>query len=136
MNHAVHRQAQPASLNRAAFSATVHCLTGCAIGEVLGMVIGTALGWGNAATITIAVVLAFLFGYSLTLLPLLRAGISFSSAAGIALAADTVSITVMEFVDNLIMLIIPGAMQAGLIDPLFWGASRCRSCSPASPPFR
>ncbi len=110
------------SLNRLAFSATVHCLTGCAIGEVLGMVIGTALGWGNFATIVLAVLLAFLFGYALTMIPLLRSGMPVGRAIGLALAADTVSITIMEIVDNAIMLIIPGAMEAGLGDPLFWGS--------------
>ena len=110
-----------ASLNRTAWSATLHCLTGCAIGEVLGMVIGTALGWGNGATIALAVVLAFFFGYLLTLRPLL-AHMSFGQAAKLALAADTASITVMEIVDNAIMLVIPGAMAAGLASPLFWGS--------------
>jgi hypothetical protein len=109
------------SLNRTAWSATVHCLTGCAIGEVLGMVIGTALAWGNAATIAISVLLAFFFGYLLTLRPLLR-HMSFASAARLALAADTASITVMEIVDNLGMLVIPGAMDAGLGTVLFWGS--------------
>jgi len=92
------------SLNRVAFSATVHCLTGCAIGEVLGLIIGTALGWGNWETIVLAVVLAFFFGYSLTMLPLLRSGIAFRAAVPVALASDTVSITIMEIVDNLMML--------------------------------
>lgn len=109
------------SLNRTAWSATLHCLTGCAIGEVLGMVIGTALGWGNGATIALAVVLAFLFGYALTLRPLLAA-IPFGVAMRLALAADTASITVMEIVDNAIMLVIPGAMDAGLGSILFWGS--------------
>ena len=112
----------PASVNRLALSATVHCLTGCAIGEVLGMVIGTALAWSNAATIALSIVLAFFFGYALTLVPLLRAGLAFGSAIGLALAADTVSIAVMEVIDNLIMVIIPGAMDAGLGAPLFWGS--------------
>lgn len=107
------------SLNRLAFSATVHCLTGCAIGEVLGMVLGTAWGWGNGATIALAVALAFAFGYAFTILPLLRA-MSLKAAAGLALASDTASITVMEIVDNAIMLLIPGAMDAGLSDLLFW----------------
>jgi uncharacterized protein DUF4396 len=110
------------SLNRTAFSATVHCLTGCAIGEVLGMVIGTALGWGNAASISLAVVLAFFFGYALTMLPLLRAGLAVRAVLGLAFAADTASITIMEIVDNAIMLIIPGAMEAGLDTALFWGS--------------
>ena len=111
-----------ASLNRLAMSATTHCLTGCAIGEVLGMVIGTALGWGDVATIALAVVLAFFFGYSLTMLPLLRSGLALATVLSLAFAADTVSITIMEIVDNLIMLLIPGAMEAGLASPLFWGS--------------
>ncbi len=110
------------SLNRLAFSATAHCLTGCAIGEVLGMVIGTALGWGDFATIALAVVLAFFFGYSLTMVPLLRSGLALATVLPLAFAADTLSITVMEIVDNLIMLIIPGAMEAGLTSLLFWGS--------------
>jgi uncharacterized protein DUF4396 len=110
------------SLNRLAFSATAHCLTGCAIGEVLGLVIGTILGWGNLATIALAVVLAFFFGYSLTMLPLLRSGLALATVLPIAFAADTLSITVMEVVDNLIILIIPGAMEAGLGSLLFWGS--------------
>lgn len=110
------------SLNRIAFSATVHCLTGCAIGEVLGMVIGTALGLSNAETIAIAVVLAFIFGYALTMLPLLRSGLPLAQVTRTALSADTASITVMEIVDNLIMLVIPGAMDAPLDAPLFWGS--------------
>ena len=109
-------------LNRLAVSATLHCLTGCAIGEVLGMVIGTALGWGNGATIALAVALAFVFGYAFTIVPVLRSGLTLSAALGVALAADTVSITVMEIVDNAIMLLIPGAMDAGLTSWLFWGA--------------
>lgn len=112
---------QPTSLNRLAFSATVHCLTGCGIGEVLGMVIGTALGWGNAATIALAVVLAFFFGYSLTLAPLLRSQLGLRQSLRIALAADTASITVMEIVDNLVILAIPGAIDAPLDSLLFWG---------------
>ena len=110
-----------ASLNRVAFSATAHCLTGCAIGEVLGMVIGTALGWGNVATIALAVALAFFFGYSLTMLPLLRSGMALGAVLPLAFASDTLSITVMEIVDNLIMVAIPGAMEAGPTRLLFWG---------------
>jgi hypothetical protein len=97
-------------------------LTGCAIGEVLGLVIATALGWGNAASIAIAVVLAFVFGYSFTLVPLLRSGIVLGTAIGLALAADTLSIVVMEIVDNAIVLVWPGAMAAGFADLLFWGS--------------
>jgi hypothetical protein len=110
------------SLNRIAFSATAHCLTGCAIGEVLGMVIGTALGWDDVATIALAVVLAFFFGYSMTLVPLLRSGLALGASLPLAFAADTLSITVMEIVDNLIMVVIPGAMEAGLASLLFWGS--------------
>jgi hypothetical protein len=111
-----------ASLNRVAFSATAHCLTGCAIGEVLGIVIGTALGWSNVATIVLAVVLAFFFGYSLTMLPLLRSGMALAAVLPLAFASDTLSITVMEIVDNLIIVFIPGAMDAGLTSLLFWGS--------------
>ena len=110
------------SLDRLALSATIHCLTGCAIGEVLGMVIGTALRWDNVATIALAVVLAFLFGYLLTMLPLLRAGLPAKQAARTALAADSISIAIMEVVDNAVMLVIPGAMTASLDAPLFWGS--------------
>lgn len=110
------------SLNKLAFSATVHCLTGCAIGEVLGMVIGTALGWGNFQTILLAVILAFFFGYAFTLVPLVRSGMAFSAALPLALAADTASIAIMEVVDNAIMLLIPGAMEAPLNSLLFWGS--------------
>jgi hypothetical protein len=120
--HHVHPGRAAPSLNRIAFTATVHCLTGCAIGEVLGMVIGTALGLSNVATIALAVGLAFLFGYALTMIPLVRSGLPFGKAVGLALAADTASITVMEIVDNAIMLVIPGAMDAGLSSPLFWGS--------------
>ncbi|HKH39338.1 MAG TPA: DUF4396 domain-containing protein [Rubrobacter sp.] len=110
------------SLNRTAFSATLHCLTGCAIGEVLGVVIGTALGWSTVATIALAIVLAFFFGYWLTMLPLLRSGITLGAALPLAFASDTLSITVMEIVDNLIIVVIPGAMDAGLGSLLFWGS--------------
>jgi len=110
------------SLNRVAFSATVHCLTGCAIGEVLGMVIGTALGFSDLGTIALAVALAFLFGYSFTSVPLLRSGMALGAVIPVALAADTISITIMEIVDNAIMLLIPGAMDAGLGDIGFWAA--------------
>ena len=110
------------SLNALAFSATVHCLTGCAIGEVLGVIIGTALGWSNAPTIALAIALAFFFGYSFTSWPLLRSGMALGAVIPIALASDTLSITVMEIVDNAIILVIPGAMDAGLDDILFWGS--------------
>lgn len=105
-----------------AVSATLHCLTGCAIGEVLGLVIGTALGLSTMATIVLAVALAFVFGYALTLTPVLRAGVPLATALGVTFAADTVSITVMEVVDNAIMLVVPGAMKATLDSWLFWGA--------------
>jgi uncharacterized protein DUF4396 len=110
------------SVNSLAFSATVHCLTGCSIGEVLGMVIGTALGWSDLPTIALAVVLAFFFGYLLTSLPLLRSGMALSAVVPIALASDTISITIMEIVDNAIMLLIPGAMEATLNEIGFWAA--------------
>jgi hypothetical protein len=108
------------SLNRLAFSATAHCLTGCAIGEVLGMVIGTALDFSNLGTIVLSVVLAFFFGYLLTSLPLLRSGMALAAVVPIALASDTISITIMEIVDNAILLLIPGAMDAGLDDVGFY----------------
>lgn len=104
-----------------AAKATLHCLTGCAIGEVLGMIIGTALGWGNGATMVLAIVLAFFFGYALTLRGVLAAGLGLRSAVKVALAADTVSIVVMEIVDNGVLLLVPGAMDAHLDDALFWG---------------
>ena len=110
------------ALDAVAFSATLHCLTGCAIGEVLGLIIGTALGWSDLATIALAVGLAFLFGYALTSLPLLRAGLALATVIPIALASDTLSIATMEVVDNAIVLLIPGAMEAGVGDVLFWGS--------------
>jgi hypothetical protein len=110
------------ALDLLAISATLHCLTGCAIGEVAGVAIGTALGWSDIATIALAIGLAFLFGYSLTSLPLLRAGIAFAAVVPIALASDTLSIAVMEIVDNAILLLIPGAMEAGVDTLLFWGS--------------
>ena len=109
-------------LNALAFAATVHCLTGCAVGEVAGMAIGTAIGLSNLGTVALAVVLAFLFGYGLTSLPLLRSGMALGAVVPIALASDTLSIATMEIVDNLIMLTIPGAMEAGLDSLLFWGS--------------
>jgi uncharacterized protein DUF4396 len=121
-SHDHHLHEAPVSLNRLAFSATVHCLTGCSIGEVLGMVTGTALGLTNWSTVALSVVLAFLSGYLLTMLPLLRSGMALRRALGLALASDTVSIAIMEIVDNAIMLLIPGAMMAGLADPFFWAS--------------
>lgn len=110
------------SLNWLALNATLHCLTGCAIGEILGMILGAEFGLSNTVTITLAVVLAFAFGYLLTMLPLREAGVSWKHAARLALASDTASIAVMEIVDNAIMLAIPGAMEAHLDTPLFWGS--------------
>ena len=109
-------------LNLVALSATLHCLTGCAIGEVLGMIVGTALGFSDWGTVALAVALAFVFGYTLTSLPLLRAGLALGSVIPIALASDTISIAVMEVVDNAIMLLVSGALEAGLGDLLFWGS--------------
>jgi len=110
------------SLNRLAFQATTHCLTGCAIGEVVGMVIASALGWGAFAAIVLSVILAFFFGYALTMRPLLASGLKLGQATRLALSADTVSITVMEITDNAILLVIPTAMNAQLNEPLFWGS--------------
>jgi hypothetical protein len=115
-----HHAEAATSLNRLAASATTHCLTGCAIGEVLGFIIGTALGWGDLETIVLAIALAFFFGYLLTSLPLLRSGLSLREVVPIALTADTVSIAIMEIVDNAVLLAYPGAMDAGLGDLLFW----------------
>jgi hypothetical protein len=123
--NASHHHEMPTSgraLNAVALSATLHCLTGCAIGEVLGMVIGTALGFSEWGTIALAVALAFLFGYALTSLPLLRAGLSLGAVVPIALASDTLSIATMELVDNAVMLAVPGAMESGLDSTLFWGS--------------
>lgn len=120
--HHNHSSFTEQSLNSVTLTATVHCLSGCAIGEIAGMVIGTAMGWSNAATIALAIGLAFLSGYLLTMLPFLRAGHNYKAAMRIAFAADTVSITIMEIVDNLVMLIIPGAMDAALDSMLFWGS--------------
>jgi hypothetical protein len=108
------------NLNKTALSATMHCLTGCAIGEVLGIVIGTALGWEALPTIALAIGLAFVFGYLLTMVPLLKAGLGFKKSAKTALAADTASITAMEITDNAVILAVPGAMDAGLDSWLFW----------------
>ena len=105
-----------------AATATLHCLTGCAIGEVLGMVIGTATGMSNAATVVLSIALAFVFGYGLTFVPLVRAGMPLLRATGITFAAETLSITTMEIVDNVVVLAIPGAMDAGLADVLFWAS--------------
>ena len=120
--HAGHGHATAASLDRIAFLATLHCLAGCAVGEVAGMVIGTAMGLSNGETIALAIVLAFISGYAFTMFPLLRAGYAFGAASRLALAADTASIAVMEVVDNLVMLAIPGAMDAPLSSPLFWAS--------------
>jgi hypothetical protein len=110
------------ALDLVALSATLHCLTGCAIGEIVGMIVGTALGLSNAGTVALSVALAFVFGYSLTSLPLLRAGLAPAAVVAIAFASDTLSIAVMEVVDNAIVVTVPGAMDAGLGDVLFWGS--------------
>jgi hypothetical protein len=110
------------SLNRLAAQATTHCLTGCAIGEVSGMAIATAAGWGNVAQMVLAIALAYVFGFGLTALPLMRAGLSRRQVVSAALAADTVSITIMEAIDNLTVILIPNALDSGLGDPLFYGS--------------
>jgi hypothetical protein len=119
-SHDHDHHAMTGNVNAMAVSATLHCLTGCAIGEIFGLMIGTALGLSNVATIAIAVALAFLFGYTLSTLPLLKAGLAFGTALSVVLAADTLSILTMEIVDNVVMAVIPGAMNAGLVNPLFW----------------
>ena len=122
-HHDMHDMAMTGrELTRSAISATVHCLTGCAIGEVLGMVIGTALGLHNATTIILSIALAFFFGYALTIRPVLAAGIPFAGAIKVALAADTLSILTMEIIDNTVLVAVPGAMDAGLASLLFWGS--------------
>lgn len=115
-----HAHAHHDSLNSLAASATNHCLTGCVLGEVVGMVVATALGWGNVASIVLAIGFAFLFGYSLTSVPLIRAGLPLAAIVPIALAADTVSIAIMELIDNLTVIFVPGALEAGLADARFW----------------
>jgi hypothetical protein len=125
MHAAAHTHHLPTSgraLTAVAVSATLHCLTGCAIGEILGMAIGTALGFSDWGTVALAVALAFLFGYSLTSLPLLRAGFTLAAVIPIALASDTFSIAVMELVDNAVVVAVPGALEAGLGTWLFWGS--------------
>lgn len=113
-------QRDTASPNAMAVSATLHCLTGCAIGEIAGLMIGTALGLSNLMTIALAIGLAFAFGYALSTLPLLQAGLALGTALSVVLAADTLSIATMEIVDNLVMFVVPGAMEAGLVNPIFW----------------
>ena len=119
-----HQHGQPGSrsLTRMAVSATLHCLTGCAIGEVLGIVLATWWGWSDGASIALAVALAFLFGYALTIAPVLRSGLALRAAIGVALAADTLSILTMEVIDNAVLLMVPGAMEAGLGSWMFWGS--------------
>jgi hypothetical protein len=124
-DHAHHHHEMPtegSALTAVAIAATLHCLTGCAIGEVAGMAIGTALGFSNLGTVALAVALAFLFGYTLTSIPLLRAGLALSAVIPIALASDTLSIATMEIVDNVIVVLVPGAMESGLDSVLFWGS--------------
>lgn len=103
-----------------AINATLHCLTGCAVGEIMGLVIGEALGWSNVQTIILSITLAFFFGYGLSILPLLKARVALGAALGLVLAADTLSIATMEIVDNAVMAVIPGAMESGLVNPIFW----------------
>ena len=122
MEQATAHAAHDENLNHLAVSATTHCLTGCVAGELVGMVIATALGWGNAATIGLAVGLAYAFGFSLTAIPLAQAGLAAGVVVSTALAADTVSITIMEGIDNLTVLLVPGAMDAGLDEPLLYGS--------------
>src|SRR4051812_27306209 len=123
MDHAAHSDHDhhaSGSTNAMAVSATLHCLTGCAIGEIVGLVVGTALGLGTLATVALALALAFVFGYTLSTLPLLRAGLAVGAALSVVLAADTLSIATMELVDNFVVAVIPGAMDAGLTNPVFW----------------
>ena len=119
--HTAHATPAP-SINRVAVQATIHCLTGCAIGEVLGLVIATALGWHDLPSVVLAIVLAFAFGYGLTIRPLVGSGMTLGEAGRLAFASDTLSIATMELVDTGIVLLIPGAMAAGLVDPLFWAS--------------
>jgi uncharacterized protein DUF4396 len=121
MESAVHHP-EASSLNRLAVSATTHCLTGCAIGEVVGMAIAAGFGWGNVTSIALAIGLAYLFGFGLTALPLVRAGLAAGAIVSTALAADTVSITIMEVIDNAFVAVVPGAMDAEITDPLLYGA--------------
>jgi hypothetical protein len=120
--HEIHHEPGDQALTRVAVSATLHCLTGCAIGEILGLVLATWWGWSDLPSIVLAIALAFVFGYALTIWPVMRSGLPLKSAITIALAADTLSILTMEIVDNAILLAIPGAMDAGLTSPLFWGS--------------
>lgn len=122
MNHLLHEShsADKNMINKMAFSATLHCLTGCAIGEIMGLLIGTALGLSAITTIGLAIVLAFIFGFALSALPLLKAGLSLGAALAVVIPADTLSIATMELVDNAVMAIIPGAMSAGIVNPIFW----------------
>ena len=121
-NHHTSHNHETMNINQMAANATLHCLTGCAIGEVTGLIIGTALGLSNGVTILLAVVLAFVFGFTLSTLPLMKVGLGFVVALSVVFAADTLSIATMEVVDNSVMAVIPGAMNAGLVAPLFWVA--------------
>ena len=117
-----HSEHQTTGLSQMAVSATLHCLTGCAIGEVSGLIIGSIFGLGTVLTVVLSIALAFVFGFALSTLPLLKAGVSFFAALSVVFAADTLSIATMEIVDNIVMVVIPGAMNAGLVSPLFWAA--------------
>jgi len=122
MEHASSHAMPGTNLSRLAISATNHCLTGCAIGELTGMFIGMALGWGDVATIALAVGLAYLFGFTLTARPLVKAGLAAGTVISTALAADTISITIMEVIDNVVVVLVPGAMEAGVGDPLIYAS--------------
>lgn len=121
-SHEHHTIDNHSGLNAMAVNATLHCLTGCAIGEAIGLILGAALGWGSGLTILVSIALAFIFGFSLSTLPLLKTGLSFFAALSVVVAADTVSIATMEITDNAVMVLIPGAMNAGLVNPLLWVA--------------
>ncbi|HEX8762504.1 MAG TPA: DUF4396 domain-containing protein [Candidatus Saccharimonadales bacterium] len=121
-NHDSDADSSSDSLRSMAIGATLHCLTGCALGEIVGLIVGTVAGLSNSATIVLSIALAFLFGYSLSLLPLRRSGLPLARAMRLVLAADTLSIATMEIIDNAVMLVVPGAMNAGVVNPIFWAS--------------